>query len=81
MKKILMVLVLVLFATNAFAEVDVVIKGVPEEAVENVKQMAAVAVDRHLKMPLVPEKALVDDYNQKLETFLKANDMWKEKVN
>lgn len=70
--------VLILFATSAFAEVDVVIKGVPEEAVENVKQMAAVAVDRYLKKPLVPEQALMDEYNRKLETFLKANNMWQK---
>ena len=55
---------------------DVTIKDVPEEAVEEVKNMAAVAVRRyHERVELQLSQEKVDKFNAEMTDFLTANDM------
>ncbi len=57
---------------------DITIKDVPEGAEENVKEMAAIAVERFLAKPLQPPKADVDTFQETIDAFLVANDMKKK---
>lgn len=54
---------------------DITIKGIPEEAEQEVRRMAAVAVERYLRTSLKPTTEQENQVRTDLNTFLKANSM------
>jgi hypothetical protein len=56
--------------------VDITIKNVPEDCVEDVKEMALVAVKRYLKKKeLQIDEEKVTSYNTKVEEFMTSNSL------
>lgn len=72
MKKAISFLVFALSASVVFAG-DVVIKDVPEGAEENVRSMAAVAVERYLRQSVKVAEEVEVKFQEDVDTFRKAN--------
>ncbi len=52
---------------------DILIKNVPEEAVANIKELAAVAVRRYLQKSVVPSQETTNKFESDISSFLVAN--------
>ena len=57
---------------------DLLIKGVPDEAVAEVKRMAAVAIERHHQKSVVATQAVQDAFEQSVDDFREANGLEKK---
>lgn len=78
MKKILLVISLMLTVNMAYA-IDITLKDVPEGAVENVKEMASVAVERYISGRDVKVAAEVKTkFESDIDTFRASNGLEKK---
>lgn len=56
--------------------IDVTIKNVPDDCVDDVKRMAQVAIDRYWqKQKMVVPQANILEYETKIDEFLNSNQM------
>lgn len=57
---------------------DLLLKDVPEEAVEAVKEMTAVVVERHYRKTVVAPEAVQDAFEVAVDTFREKNGLEKK---
>ena len=57
---------------------DLTIKEIPEEIIEDVKKVAVVVIERHYKKDLTPSEEKVDAFKIAVDSFLTANGLDKK---